>query len=233
MALILKSKSIRFGRLDKVNDPTEGESADFESLAPNIFISCWTSNTEENFALWNMYTPQMRGVRLELLLPIFESYQIGEFKNRLVPENKCVDEENNLFILPGENEPEEIEYTDDNFKLKPKIETDIGLRINKLGHFKRKIWALEKEFRYRLNIYPTDPQVESEVFLDGYNNLVGKKTPSIDGYLIPIKEESFAKMRIRTSPKLLNGDFEIINALAEKYNPTATMEMSLLKGLIR
>lgn len=231
--MILKSKSIRFGRLDKVNDPTEGESADFKSLAPHIFISCWTSNTEENLALWNMYTPQMRGVRIELLLPIFKSYQIGEFKNRLVPENECIDEENNLFIVPGENEPDEIEYTDDNYKLKPKIETNIGLRINELGHFKRKIWSIEKEFRYRLSIYPTDPAIKSEFFLDRYNDLLGEKAPPIDGYLIPIEDESFARMRIRTSPKLLNGDYEIIKALNEKYNPTATMEMSLLKGLIR
>ena len=55
LALILKSASIRFGRLDKVNDITEGEADDFHSFASYIFISCWTHNTEENLALWNMY----------------------------------------------------------------------------------------------------------------------------------------------------------------------------------
>lgn len=59
LALILKSKSIRFGRLDQVNDPTEGMADDFYCLSPYIFVSCWTGNNQENLALWNMYTPNM------------------------------------------------------------------------------------------------------------------------------------------------------------------------------
>lgn len=233
LALILKSKSIRFGRLDKVNDPTEGESSDFHSLAPYIFISCWTKNSDENLALWNMYTPQMRGVRIELPLPIFESYKIGSNENVLVSEDEYLDNERNLFILPGKNIPEEIIYTDDTTKLIPKIETSIGLKIGELGKYKRKMWSIEEEYRYRLNIYPTDPKVVSDNFLDKYDHLIGVKPPSIEGYLRTVNLDSFSKMKIRTSPKIIDGDIEIINSLVDKFNPSATLEQSVLKGLVR
>lgn len=233
LALILKSASIRFGRLDKVNDPREGESADFASFAPYIFISCWTKSNDENLALWNMYTPQMRGVRIELTLPIFPSYQIGSNENVLVSEEEYVDDRNNIFILPGQNEPEEIIYTDDEAKLKPKIRNEIGLEIRELGKYKHKIWSVEEECRYRLNILPTDPNVKSEHFPDKIDHLIGVKPPSIDGYLRKVNEESFSRMRIRMSPKLLYGDKEIIEALISTYNSTATLEESVLKGLVR
>jgi hypothetical protein len=64
--LILSSKEIKFSRLDKVNDPTEGLTNDFLNFASYVFVSCWTKSEDENLALWNMYTPQMRGVSIIL-----------------------------------------------------------------------------------------------------------------------------------------------------------------------
>ena len=233
LALILKSRTIRFGRLDMVNDPTEGQSEDFKSLAPYIFVSCWTESSEENLAFWNMYTPKMRGIRIELPLPIFNSYQIGKQDNLLVSEDEYVDEINNIFILPGRNEPERIEYTDDPSKLKPKIRTNIGLKVADLGKYKRKIWEIEQEYRFRMDIFPTDPKVQSDNFLDKYDHLIGVQNPSIDGYLRTIRDYSFQRMKIRLSPKLIDGDYEIITSLVEKFNSAATLEDSTLKGLVK
>jgi hypothetical protein len=185
LALILKSKSFRFGRLDKVNDPTEGESEDSDSFAQYIFVSCWTSNSEENLALWNMYTPQMRGVRIEMPLPIFQSHKVGSNANFMVPETDCVDERKGLFILGASNNPMRIEYTDDKAKLRPRIRTDIGVKVSQLGLTKRKIWAIEDEYRYKLDIYPFDPEIKSDHFPDKYEPMLDKRTPpSIEGYLV-------------------------------------------------
>ena len=76
LALILSSRSIMFNRADRVNDKREGSTSDLGSFAKYFFISCWTETGEENFALWNMYTPKMRGVRIELPIPFFEIYKI-------------------------------------------------------------------------------------------------------------------------------------------------------------
>lgn len=234
LGLILSTRSIRFGRLDKVNDPSEGESADFHNLSNYIFVSCWTINEEENLALWNMYTPQMRGVRLEMELPIFNSYKIDDMDNFLFSESEYLNEEKCIFLLGGQNIPCEMEYTDEMEKLTPKIRSDIGLNLAQLGKFKRTIWSFEKEYRYRLDILPIDPNIKSEHFPDRYNHLIEKNiAPSIDGYFININEESFRTMKILMSPKIQAGDYEIITALAEKFNPNAKVFESKLKGLIR
>ena len=233
LALILKSKTIRFGRLDKVNDPTEGQSEDFPSLASYMFVSSWTENSEENLAYWNMYTPNMRGVRIEMPLPFFKSYKIGNQEDLLVSEEEFVDETKNLFIIPGKNKPEKIEYSNDESKLTPKILNKNGLKIGELGRHKRNIWEIEQEYRFRIEIFPTDPNVKSENFLDKYDHLIGVQNLSIEGYFRTIEEASFKKMKIRLSPKAIAGDLEIITALVEKYNPSCVLEESTLKGLVR
>jgi hypothetical protein len=158
LALILKTKSIHFGRLDHVNDPTEGLVSDFHSQAPYIFISCWTANEEENFALWNMYTQNMRGVRIELELPIFQSYKIANIENSLFNETEYLNEDKGYFILGGRNYPYKIEYTDDESKLKPAVRNENGIYIASVATHKRTIWSIEQEYRYRLevNIFQTD-----------------------------------------------------------------------------
>jgi hypothetical protein len=234
LALVLKSASIRFGRLDKANDMTEGESSDFHSLAPYIFISCWTKNSEENLALWNMYTPKMRGVRIELPLPIFESHAIGKNTNSLYPESKMVDENQSLFIVSGSNEPYEIEYTDDLSRLKPSIIVPDGLKVTEVGKIKRSIWSVENECRYRMDIFPIDKNRNAKDFRSRYEGLIDRQVPpSIDGYLIPINTTSLRSMKIVSGPKIENGDQEIIESLISKYNPSAILESSALKGLIR
>ncbi|MCY1634403.1 DUF2971 domain-containing protein [Marinifilum sp. D737] len=234
LALILKSGSIRFGRLDYVNDPTEGKSDDFHSLSSYIFISCWTENEEENLALWNMYTPDMNGVRIELEIPLFESYKVGETENLLFSKSEFLNEQDGYFIVGGLNEPYRIEYTDDIKLLQPSIRNTTGLHVESLAKCKRSIWKVEQECRYRLDIYPVDKTIQSEYFPDRYQHLIDNQTPPpIEGYMVKIKDESFRKMKIRFSPKLKNGDKEIVHALVNTYNGSATIQESSLKGLIR
>ncbi len=234
LAVILSSKTIRFGRLDKVNDPTEGQSSDFHSLAIYIFVSCWTHNMEENLALWNMYTPQMRGVRIELSLPLFETYNIDGVENCLCQKDEYVNEKDKIFIFGGRNTPYPIEYTTEKEKLTPRIKTAIGLNVAQLGKYKNKIWSFEEEYRYRLDIVPINNNSSENFFPDRYMDFMEKAVPpSIDSYFIKIREGSFSSMKILISPKSLPGDKEIVLSLIEKYNNTATILESNLKGSIR
>lgn len=234
LALILKTKSIRFGRLDNVNDPEEGKVNDFHSLSQYIFISSWSENEEEDFALWNMYTQNMRGVRIELSLPIFESYSINNFNNYLFSHNDYINEKEGYFIEYGINEPHKMEYSDNINLLKPNIRNEIGLNLENVARCKKKIWKFEQEFRFRLEIFPFDKNLKSDNFPDKYVHLIENKVPPpIDSYFIKIKDDSFKQMIITTGPKNLPGDYEIIEALISKYNKPAQLEISKLNGLIR
>jgi hypothetical protein len=63
LALILDSNKFRFSRLDKVDDILEIDGLP-ASLSTHVFVSCWTEEIEESIPLWNMYTPNMSGIRL-------------------------------------------------------------------------------------------------------------------------------------------------------------------------
>ena len=66
LAHILESKKIRFNRLDRVDDIEEGKAIDVNNISSFIYVSCWTNKKYESIPLWNMYTPNMKGVRIEL-----------------------------------------------------------------------------------------------------------------------------------------------------------------------
>ena len=64
---ILKNKTIRFNRMDFVDDPNEIElDINGMAFAKYIFISCWTLEENESIPQWSMYAGQSRGVRITL-----------------------------------------------------------------------------------------------------------------------------------------------------------------------
>ena len=238
LALILNSKAINLSRLDMVNDKREGSSSDFGSFAEYIFISCWTETSEENLALWNMYTPKMRGVRIEIPLPIFEIHKINDKYESIITQSETVNKEKGIFILPHLDPLYKITYADDEKELCPPIIVTTGeysgYDLKKIGTCKKSIWHIENEWRFRLNIIPIDKKDKSENSVLSFADLVEAKIPpSINGYLIKIQNSSFEQMKIRLGPKLEAGDYEIIKALVKEYNQGAIIEFSSLASEIR
>lgn len=79
-ALILTTKSIKFNRLDLVDDPDEslfGYGDSDMKLNSSSFVSCWTEDKVENIALWKMYT-DLKGVRIGLDKDMFVVYKIRQ-----------------------------------------------------------------------------------------------------------------------------------------------------------
>lgn len=233
-ALILKTHKIKFSRLDKVNDPTEGLVNDFYNLSPYAFISSWTSRKEEDLALWNMYTPNMRGVRIELELPLFNSNSIDDIEDLIFSNKEFLNEEKGYIIIGGKNEPLKIEYTNNIKLLRPSVLDETGVNIGSIGKHKRTIWAIEQESRYIIIILPLDKNIKSDHLPHRYERLIEKQTPPpIDSFFVKIKNSSYENMKIVCAPKLLYGDKEIIESLIKTYNPSAEFTESGMKGLIR
>jgi len=68
---ILQSRTLRFSRLDKVNDPQEATASDLPFASSSIFVSCWTSEEAESIPMWSMYGETLRGVRVRLPANMF------------------------------------------------------------------------------------------------------------------------------------------------------------------
>lgn len=66
LALILANKTICFNNLLNVDDSEEAETFDMGKFGRFVYVSCWTSDGQESIPLWNLYTPNMHGVRIRL-----------------------------------------------------------------------------------------------------------------------------------------------------------------------
>jgi hypothetical protein len=77
LALILKNQTIRFNRLDQVDDIEEGNAESWGvTFCQYVFVSCWTDKKEENIPLWKMYSGNTGGIRLALEPEVFTEYLI-------------------------------------------------------------------------------------------------------------------------------------------------------------
>lgn len=65
LALILKTRTLRFTRLDCVDDIREAQSHVGIDFGKYVFVSCWTQESAESIPQWNMYSREMQGVRVE------------------------------------------------------------------------------------------------------------------------------------------------------------------------
>ncbi len=79
LAQILKNQTIRFTRLDHVDDLEEGriESQSIK-LSKFLFVSCWTEDREESIPLWKLYSGDKGGVRIGLERDMFQDYLIDD-----------------------------------------------------------------------------------------------------------------------------------------------------------
>jgi len=66
LELILRSRKIRFTRLDQVDDAREAPTASGIEFNKYFFVSCWTHDPSENIPQWHMYSKAMSGVRITL-----------------------------------------------------------------------------------------------------------------------------------------------------------------------
>ena len=181
LSLILKYRTVRFNRLDRVDDITEGDSFTELKLEKFFFVSCWTYDQNESLPQWNMYTPNMAGVRLSLPKPMFNfspfslpdtipHIKAGTFFSPIPFEKMFAD---NYFIPPifldEKNFARKVIYSPDYAEIKNQA---ITFEVKPTGEFKGNIsdptgiaalkspdWEFQKEYRYILLIFPA-PRIE-------------------------------------------------------------------------
>lgn len=66
LAAILRHRTIRFGRLDTLDDTQEAQSIGGFDFGTMLFASCWVEKDEEDIVQWAMYGDAMKGVRISL-----------------------------------------------------------------------------------------------------------------------------------------------------------------------
>lgn len=189
LAMILRTKKIRFNRLDRVDDLEEGRiEAQGVPLGKYTYVSCWTENKEESIPLWKIYTDNGIGVRISLPKDMFKDYMFlgGLTGMEVSVDTQHIDpmqmpfiwkipgseyKDKNYLVIPVESSKPatfyyKIQYVDDVLsKTKEQAEklldedVNYNMDIGKVGIFKHKRWEFEKESRFILRIIPTSEEI--------------------------------------------------------------------------
>ncbi|MEQ2476650.1 DUF2971 domain-containing protein [Collinsella sp. CLA-AA-H167] len=248
LALILHKRTIRFSRLDKVDDPQEQRSADSQNLGKMKLVSCWTSSDEESIPMWREYAGAECGVRIQMKSYPFKQYSIsneslnmlsseavlnalgGSFDGLHLPLEDFWDKNYHFFETARDREIlHEVEYTNDESLLFPKVinafeNGGLVADLMALGVHKTTAWSYQKEWRYILTAVPIGIDSVINVRLDqivrANDVMLDKCDPGIPPYYdLAISDEAFSSMKIVSSPKMTPGNRVILDALIEKYAP--------------
>ena len=236
---------MKFSCLEQLNDLTEGLTSDVGQFGKYVFVSCWTETSEENIPLWNMYTPNMSGVRIRLPMHPFKRYGLveikgtrtaGRFQNSIVPKEEIIGKD--YLVFPTSFQSHKIIYTDDE-RLLPKIsdvtgDGKISINLKLLGKYKSTAWSFEAEWRYLLWIFPSAPfnfadRNYDDQMVNELRQVLIKKVLQFTSYFLTIRDEAFEQMEVVLGPKHTEGDVIMIQALLGTYNPKAIFKLSTLK----
>lgn len=224
LALILHHKTIRFSRLDTVDDPDEyGLVMDSHNPAKYTYVSCWTTNGKESIPQWVMYGNQKRGVRISFDSNLFELEDKGKHKYMLKYEEQ---EKNDFFILPilEENLLRKIYYVEDvksyDGNIFANINGQTGINFKEVGCYKSKDWEFQQECRFVLYAFPKN--INGRMFPPAYliENNVYPKEKYID---LPIRNSIFDTMKIVLGPISSEADRIIVESLCERYGISKAM----------
>ncbi len=201
LALILTNKSLCFNTLLNVDDIEEAETSDMGLFGKYVYVSCWTDEAQESIAMWQLYTPNMHGVRIQLPIYPFKKhyYRAGEFHfsedaTSYIDIRKVYDE-NKATIVSNLPQLWQVTYTSDEALLRPQIRSgdSIGdyadiLNINnpkknhckirynlgQLGKYKSEVWSFQKEWRYWISMSPWGMKESEAATLDKHRDFADR-----------------------------------------------------------
>ena len=256
LALILKYKTFRLRRLDLADDPEESLTNDYGNLGRFCPISCWTSMSEESLPMWQMYSKDMKGVRIKLPTFIFPKYNLKSSSHKRTKKNGEVWNEEEVYgenfysyinlkdfydrgcltVPLRENILTKIIYTENHELLYPNVieEKDGGITLHtgRLGVYKHRYWEFQQELRYKVFVSPWSREEILEGTPETHMALINRLKISnlpFEYIDLNVDEKKFEDMIIRLGPKVTEAEKIIVQSLVNEFNPSAKIEESVLK----
>lgn len=244
LALILKNRTIRFNNLLNVDDPDEAETSDLGKAGKYCLVSCWTDNKEDVIPMWNMYTSDMRGVRIKMRKNPFKQYTYKKGELHFTKTVKSYIDYYSEYacdfsIAPSCPILEKIEYTEDETLLKPEVifkkEGKTGVFLGDLGRCKRKYWEFQQEYRYiiRTAAWGTKEWESVQTPEDNiklYNRILDRNNNCYcNEIFLVLEEDAFEDMEILLAPKTSEQEKIIVEALLDKFCPNINVKLEKSK----
>lgn len=253
LALILNNRTIRFRRLDLMDDPNEALTSDLGRQGKYVMASCWTDRSDEELLIWSLYTKDLRGVRIRLpAFPFDKKFKVDPAKLPTFITNQVQDSYisseqlfNDQYCIPGP-EPRlvKVEYTDDRSLLYPKVYENDGTHsiiiLGNLGKYKRTVWERQSEWRYVFEVYPVTREIYRKLQAGKVDEVGGlwleamirEQDPGIQHIDIPIRQDALDEITITLGPRTTESDRIIVKSLVDRFTANATISESDLRGEI-
>lgn len=262
LAMIVSSSSIKFNRLDKVDDLEERTEPSKIKLWQYLFVSCWTENAEESIPLWRMYSGNAHGVRIGMDIDMFEDNIVdgSNVPANIIHEGFWVGKipaqdllRKDYFVMPAVMRHIEkgkdtlfychMDYVDDvNEKTKDAyqlttadgIHATSNISFGEIGKYKNKRWAFQDETRFRLLIFPFNPILcnPDTVGSVALNAFQQGAPVPISEYFLKLRTEALNNIEITLHPNATASDRVIVEALCAKYAQSATIKESELRDRV-
>ena len=236
LALIMLNKTIRFNRLDHVDDIEEaiyGSGPLGLKVCRYAFVSCWTRNKEENQDLWQKYANNGKGIRISLDEDMFETYQINEqfyafFQDWHKIIGDCV------FDLPlNQAKLYDVKYVEDNKeRIKQAVTQEgryININHNEIGLYKRKDdWEQQGESRFKLFALPSNQEASENINSNDVNKifsaedtfttlLISNHKVKLDYVDMPLKKGVLDSIQVTMGPETTKEDKAKVHRILFPY----------------
>lgn len=255
LALILKNKTIRFNRLDRVDDLEEGQT-ESSGIKTGLytFVSCWTEDPEESIPLWKMYTNNGVGVRIGLDKEMFKKYEFhnGDIINGDVihadgivkkPVSPTSIISSDYWVFPNFNDGvfyKKIEYVPDvSVAIKNAVKKDANgvnqMQTSQWGIFKNKRWAFQDERRFTLIIFPkpNDISISNPAYGDWLKIAFEKGIYLPFHYFdLELSDNVLNDIEITLCPNMSEGHKTLVECLCKTYLDNIMPKESSLSGVV-
>ncbi len=157
---IFSTGTLKFSRIDKVNDPYEKIPLQYDDLHKSVYISCFSNYIKESIPLWKIYTQRGLGVRVDLF------FKENNIQNNIMDKNRTIvdfanKELEGICLEKGQVESgtymmiKDLIYTDKSYQYECVFVEEDGITINldDMGAYKSTIWEYEHETRLMLYLY--------------------------------------------------------------------------------
>lgn len=209
---ILASRSLRFSRLDTMNDPEEATAADVSLAASSVFVSCWSASEVEHIPMWSMYGRNFEGVRIRLPANMFSGRMsptvlekggaFCSFTGQYSIERKAPAMSTSGCAIIG---PNKVWYSDDptyrNRKLVHREGGTAYFNPYDLGMVKGTYWAYEEEWRFKIATLSFETQFPDDRYFNEVTLDFTAYPVAAEALFIPLDPSALDKLEVTLGPR--------------------------------
>lgn len=237
---ILASRTLRFSRLDTVNDPEEAMASDVALAASSVFVSCWSGTVAEQIPMWSMYGQNFSGVRIRLPTNMFigrkepvifekggavitvESWHSINRKSPAMSTNSCA--------IIG---PNKIYYSDDPaFRNRPLVYRHAGTAHfcpHDLGMVKCTHWSYEQEWRFKIAALSFEAQFPDDEYFNKVTLDLETYPVEAEALFIPLAPLAINELEVMIGPKADSATCREVERILAEHAPSASLTHSQIQ----